>query len=154
MQRRWLLLLIIIGLALIGLGVYSVRSKPEPPHIPRVVFSKQLEVPANKLWFDTGIDVTGRHVTIKYDKGEWTNGGDNPQWSDGNGAGVSRVPDLIVPSGKVRELVGQTADGHFSVGNFLDFTGKRGKLYLSINDTEWTFKDNQGALMVTISFLE
>lgn len=147
-KSKILSLVAFVGLACVGTGLYFILGQPNPP---RVVFSKQIEVPANVMWLDTSLDVKDKTVTIKYDRGEWTNGGDNPIWSDAKGA-TPRFPDLLVQSAKIRELVGKTGEGHFSVGDYIKFSGKTGRLYLSINDVRDTFGDNAGAVMVTVSF--
>lgn len=149
-KSKLLPLVAFVGLALVGVGLYFIFR---PTYPLRVVFSKEIEVSAQTVWLDTGLDVTGRTVEIKYQRGEWTNGGDNPTWSDPKGA-TPRFPDLLVPSGKIRELVGKTNEGHFSVGANIKFSGKTGRLYLSMNDVKDTFKDNLGAVMVTVNFWE
>lgn len=156
MKSRWPPFLAFIGLALLGLGIYTQFKKSPAPETPsrRLLQTKEVEVPAKTMWFDTGLDVTGKYVDIQYLHGEWTSGGEVLKWSDGEGATVGRIGDMIVPSAKIRALVGKTDDGHFLVGNGRTFSGKRGKLFLSMNDEEGKFGDNQGALLMRVSLYQ
>lgn len=93
-------------------------------------FNKRVEVPANEMWFDTGIDVTGKTVRIEYEAGRWSNGGDQPLFADGRGA--NSWNGLIVPDAPLRSLVGKTSNRTFFVGNLYEGSIGQGKLYLSI----------------------
>lgn len=110
--------------------------------------NKQIEIPANVMWFDTGIDTTGRAVSVEYVSGEWTNGGDKPIYTDCMGSGS--WPGLIVKGAPFRSLVGKTAAGMFFVGSQHDVQNGKGHLFLSINDVPDKFDDNQGSLSVII----
>lgn len=153
----WLPIIAVIGMACLGLGVYSLFRKPtvsatspvQSPVQSSQPFSKLLEVPAVKKWFDSGIDVTGKRVSIKYVGGQWTNEvGPKAVYSDcmGNGS----WPGTIVANAPFRALVGKTDNAAFFVGCDYEVSGQRGKLYLSINDTD-TFNDNAGILTVQIT---
>jgi hypothetical protein len=118
------------------------------PNLKSSFSSKRLEIPAKQKWVDTGLDVTGKRIQIKYESGRWSNGGDRPIFSDG--AGNGRWAGLIVQTAPFRSLVGKTDSGTFYVGNNYEGSPGSGKLYLSINDTE-NFSDNIGSLFVNIS---
>jgi len=152
-MNKWLPVLALIGLACLGVGVYSLFKKPPqtpvpPPKEEHII--KQFVVPGNVMWADTGIDVTGKILTIRYVAGTWSNGGP-PElmlWSDaGGGGGWS---NLIVPGVPIRALVGKTDEGAFYVGKFHEIRGQHGHLRLSMNDTD-EFNDNKGSVTVTIS---
>src|SRR6185369_12452073 len=159
----WLPIIALIGMACLGLGVYFLFRSPTPAQIPQQSqaqpsfqsssqpSSRMLEVPATKKWFDTGIDVTDKRVTVKYIGGQWTNevGKHTPSvYSDcmGNGS----WPGTLVANAPFRALVGKTDSAAFFVGCDYEVSGQRGRLYLSINDTD-SFNDNAGILTVQIT---
>lgn len=119
----------------------ATPSKPEAA-------VKQIQIPANVMWFDTGIDTTGRVVTIEYVSGTWTNGGDKPIYTDWMGSGS--WSGLILKGAPFRSLVGKTDAGTFFVGSQYDVKNGKGHLFLSINDVPDKFADNQGSLLVII----
>jgi len=127
-------------------GISTTSLNPTKPHSMR-----QFIVPANEMWIDTGVDTTGKVVTIRYIAGTWSNGGPKDQmlWSDATGGGS--WPNLIVPGVPIRALVGKTDEGNFFVGNFHEIRDAHGHLKLSMNDTAGTFDDNQGSLTVSIT---
>jgi len=123
----------------------NTESKPTP-------IIKLIEIPAKQMWFDTGIDVTGKSVRIEYVSGKWSSGGEVILYSDGRGAGSWN--GLLVPGAPFRSLVGKTQKGSFFVGNFLEGNLGQGRLYLSINDVTPYYDDNIGSLMVRITVSE
>jgi hypothetical protein len=127
-----------------GFWSYKILT-PNPPAASR----KEIDVPASAMWFDTGIDTTGRVVRIQYMSGRWTNGGEKPIYADCMGSGS--YPGLIVPGAPFRSLVGKTENGSFFVGGDHEIKDGRGHLLLSINDQEGKFDDNQGSLTVSVS---
>jgi hypothetical protein len=117
----------------------------------RKSFSKKITIPANEMWVDTGIDVTGKRIRIEYESGQWTNMiGSNS--CDGEGKGP--YPHLTVPDAPLAALVGKTDTGSFYVGNLLEGNMGKGRLYLGLNDKADFYDDNSGALNVTVSFVE
>ncbi len=127
-------------------GISTTNLNPTKPHSTR-----QFVVPANEMWIDTGVDTTGKIITVRYIAGTWTNGGPKEKilWSDATGGGS--WPDLIVPGVPIRALVGKTDEGSFFVGSFHEIRDAHGHLKLSMNDTAGTFDDNQGSLTVSIT---
>lgn len=117
-----------------------------------VTGSHTFSVPATTLWYNTGLNVTGKHFRIRVVGGRWKN---HP--NSGYNAGEGRSPyaeknQLIVPAGDLSALVGKTNHGTFVVGNYYTGTGS-GTLYLSINDKEGYYDDNSGSLTVIVEFL-
>lgn len=124
-------------------GEYSVKIEPIQPSV------KTFQIPANVMWFDTGIDTTGKTITIRYVAGTWTNGGDIPVWADAKGSGS--WSNVIVPGAPFRSLVGKTNEGGFYVGDYHEIKNAHGHLFLSINDVADKFSDNQGSITVSIT---
>lgn len=158
-----------IGFSLLSVGVYLAFNQNQPiaqtsttntiavsspitpvknPQPTPAKISKNVTVPASVMWFDTGIDVN-QTVTIKYLNGKWTNGGDEPIWTDANGSGSWN--GVLMPSASFRELIGKVNSNVFSVGNSYEGSPGSGRLYLSINDIPSTFWDNKGQVTVNIS---
>ena len=134
----------------------SSNSTDSPPVFPKqaspkVNLSKRIEVRADKMWVDTGVDVTGKTVRIEYESGQWSNGGDDPLFADGRGA--NSWPDLLVPGAPIRSLVGKTSSGTFLIGNLREGNLGQGRLYLSINDVPNNYGDNIGSLTVIITIV-
>jgi len=137
-----LLLIIGGGLLVYGLNFSILQKSP-----------LRLEIPAGQMWVDTGVDVSGKKVRIKYEGGVWKN---YPTSSPCDGAGKAPFDEqekLIVPSGNLAALVGKTDRGSFVVGNYKEGILGTGRLYLSINDKPGTFEDNSGSLFVTVEVL-
>jgi hypothetical protein len=146
--------LLAVGLIAIGFGIYSYLKPASPKHVtPYCKVSKRIQVPANQIWFDTGVDVTGKAVCIQYETGMWTSGGDDPKYSDGN-TGTSPWPGLLVPDLPIRALVGKTDAGPFFVGNHKEGDLGSGHLYLCMNDVPGRYEDNTGSITVSIGFFE
>jgi hypothetical protein len=111
-------------------------------------------VNARTMWVDTGIDVTGKRVRIRYESGQWRN---HPTSAWNTGDGLSPYEEqhlLIVPRGALAALVGKTNKGAFPVGTSYEGAAGSGRLYLSMNDLSGYFNDNEGSLTVTVSVLE
>lgn len=109
---------------------------------------KNVVIPANVMWFDTGIDVTDG-LSLKYRSGTWTSGGEVLIWSDANGSGS--WPGLLLPNAPFRGLIGKVGSNIFFAGNGYEGKPGVGRLFLSINDKPDTFDDNQGQIEVAIS---
>lgn len=113
-------------------------------------------VPANELWFNTGVNIIkGQEVTIRATGIVNTWGGRDISNSDANG---QTTADWIcdntgcpIPGGYYGELIGKLGVGTpFRVGSSLDFTApESGTLILTIND--WTFEDNSGEFNVIVT---
>ncbi len=140
---------------LIAVTISKPAPSPTPKSTPnksqKTPFSKRIEVRANKMWVDTGIDVTDRNVRIEYESGQWRNS-PTSGWNDGNGRRpYDEQHRLIVPSADLSSLVGKTNENTFFVGNAYEGFAGSGRLYLSINDIAGYFNDNAGVLYVTVS---
>jgi hypothetical protein len=176
MLKRQILLitLLIAGVICIGIGVYSLfykqeaqiiiqevpvkvesekKEKPVDFYTKKIVFSREVTVPAKRVWFDSGIDITNKYVRIQRKSGTWSNTNNEGNiWSEGWGG--QSWGGLLVPNGGLRDLVGKTSKGMFVVGQYCEGDLGSGRLYLSMNDIEGHFNDNVGSIVVTISFLE
>ena len=116
-------------------------------------FSRQITIPANQLWFDTGIDVTAKKVKIVYISGQWSNTNERGNvWASAEGIGI--WDGLIVPTAPFLSLVGKTDNGTFQVGSRFEGKMGKGRLRLSMNDLPQHFDDNEGSLIVNITVLE
>ena len=166
-QIRLLLIgLILIGVLLLGIGLYLAFR----PHQPVIVqtnstnttavpisqqtpfkISKNITVPSNVVWYDTGIEVAENAViNINYKDGHWRN---SP--TSGFNAGEGRKPFdrqnlLLVPSAPLSSLVGKVGNNTFFVGNSYSGSPGKGTLYLAINDLPKTYNDNEGELDVLV----
>jgi hypothetical protein len=116
-----------------------------------------LEVPAKKMWFDTGLDVTNKTVQIKYESGTWSNDGVDQHFCDGEGfipeAQDFRdvIPKLLVTNAPLGALVGKTSGEPFFVGNSYEGRPGAGHLFLSINDKPDSFDDNSGSVRIVVT---
>lgn len=147
----------LIGTVFIGIGIYSVvhKSNSQPTiQIDNTQTNKiRVRVPADQMWYDTGIDVTGKFIQIQYESGMWRNAPGAPL-CDGEGkVGYEDTKKLILPSGNLSALIGKVGNKIFFVGNFYDGKPGDGELYLSLNDKEGYFYDNSGALYMNISMI-
>ncbi len=155
-----MIVLLFVGLVCLAVGLYSVLHKPQAQVLNTATLeekktsqTKRIEIPATEMWLDTGIDVDNKFVAIKYESGQWSNGGKNALWGNGEGTEGS-YPGTIVPGAPLRSLVGKTNEGSFFVGNSKEGHLGHGRLYLSINDTPKTFGDNVGFLVVNVTIME
>ena len=118
-----------------------------------------LEVPANKMWFDTGIDVTNKTVQIKYESGTWSNDGTDEHSCDGEGLIPEGqdfrdvIPKLLVTNAPLGALVGKTFGEPFFVGNSYEGHPGAGHLFLSINDKPDSFDDNSGSVKILVTLV-
>jgi hypothetical protein len=135
-------------------GGQRESSKQELP--PRTIGAvlvpagaKQVTVPANVQWFDTGLDVNGT-VRIDYLFGRWSATNDQGNvWSDGDlGQAWS---GLLVPSGGLRAMVGMVNNLPFVVGKVYYGRPGNGRLFLSMNDVVGKYDDNMGAISVLVT---
>lgn len=119
-----------------------------PP--PSKEAKQRIKIPATVMWVDTGMDITGKHVHIQYESGQWSNSnGSGNIFNDGWGSGS--WPGVIVPNAPFRSLVGKVGSTTFLVGNEYDGRPGNGTLYLSMNDKEGFYDDNVGALYVQVT---
>lgn len=113
--------------------------------------TKEVSVPAQEFWVDTGITVTkGARLTIDA-SGQWSNGGADPLTGPN---GLNRIhPGTVVASANLAELVGKVGDVKFTVGDrYSGNSPASGRLFLTINDVPGAYADNSGALSVEISY--
>lgn len=106
-------------------------------------------VNADTPWTDTGIDVTGKTVTIKRVSGCWDNGGAKPTNQCGEGLGL--YPGTIISSAAIGSLIAKTDAGNHQIGASGTVSNSRGKLKLGMNEVPGKNGDNNGALVVEIT---
>lgn len=169
-QTRLLLIgIIFLGTLLLGTGLYLAFKQDESSVVQNTAsnpvttadktntassksnkVSKNITVPANKMWYDTGIDIpNGSNVEIRYLAGKWSNtSGTGNIWTDGNGSGSWN--GLVVPNAPLRSLIAKTDSGKHSIGNNFQGNLGNGRLYLGMNDVVNTHNDNMGELEVSV----
>ncbi len=106
---------------------------------------------AKQKWFDTGIDLNQGQKFSLSAQGSWTNGGANPQWVGPSGWANVLLPKTVAPNQPLSSLVGKIGDTPVFIGeNYSGLCPQNGRLYLSINDTENDFDDNDGSVNATV----
>ena len=114
--------------------------------------NEQVEVQANVMWQDTGIQVRrGDTVKIRYITGKWSIWLDVDPLTDGNGQNGRPETCRIMPEENLGGLIGRVGDNSpFYIGNGAEiYSDYNGTLQLSINDCVG-FSDNGGALTVAV----
>ena len=161
--RRVSWVVLFVGILCVAIGLYLKFRKPSleiPPPVVRVQSnssSQSFEIPSFRKWFDTAIDVTNKRVSIEYNSGEWSNGGDTPVYCDASGIkpdkgdGTKLLPELLYRNAVLGELIAKTDDGVFAIGRKKEIKSSRGRLYLSMNDKPEAFDDNLGSIKVTVT---
>jgi Tfp pilus assembly protein PilF len=111
---------------------------------------KEVSVPAEVFWFDTGITLAkGARLTIDA-SGQWSNVGSNFVTPDGTGG---TYPGTALSSANLASLIGKIGDVKFAVGShYSGSSPASGKLFLTMNDVPGTYTDNSGALDVRITY--
>jgi hypothetical protein len=110
---------------------------------------RTLDVPANVLWVDTGVDLKEGQGLVIQASGQWSNSG--PPSKGPEGFAGYHYPGTVADA-DLAALIARIGERVFQVG--AGYRGKApasGRLYLSINDTPDTFGDNEGTLSVTIN---
>jgi hypothetical protein len=157
MRLGLFVLLLLVSLGILSFGVYSYLN-PQKPIEDKPLWKKQIEVSAKQMWVDTGVDVTDKYVRIDYTTGQWSNGGKKPGFCDGRGFDYANedykdlMSRLVAPNRALASLVAKVDEEIIFVGNSYEGKLGKGNLYLSINDRPGYFEDNEGALIVTVSF--
>jgi tetratricopeptide (TPR) repeat protein len=110
---------------------------------------KNISVPANILWVDTGLTVEKeRHLKIQA-TGMWSNVG--PPSIGPDGFANTIYPGTVLATANLGALIARVGDTMFLVGATFDGPSPAsGELFLAINDTPDTYGDNQGSLQVQI----
>jgi hypothetical protein len=119
-------------------------------------------VPANQLWFDTGVDLAqGETVKIKYTGGKWSV---SPQDLNLTATGTTRFngkPNYALPGKPAGSLIGKIGNGSsFYVGKIYELpVGQVGRLYLTANDDQGAkfgagYKDNSGSINIDIAHVK
>jgi hypothetical protein len=113
---------------------------------------KRVNVPADKIWADTGITLTiGARLNIS-SSGRWSDGGQPFRYWGPNGTG-DPWPGTILASANLDALIGKVSDTAFLVGsNYSGTSPASGRLYLSINDVPNSFSGNIGSMNVEIEY--
>ncbi len=104
-------------------------------------------VAANKPWTNTGINVTGKSVTIRYLSGSWNSVDD--QYNQ-NGSGLGVYPGTIMPNVNIGQLIAKTDKLH-AIGTAGSIKSSKGELFLGMNDIPGKYNDNHGELTVEIT---
>jgi hypothetical protein len=111
---------------------------------------KNFIIPAAQRWVDIKIELKqGQKVTIS-SRGEWTNGGGNPQQVGPSGFEGVLLNSTIAPKIPLGALIGRVNNGPtFVIGEGVTYTSPLdGFLFLSMNDDD--FSDNKGQLRVSV----
>lgn len=129
----------------------EITSTRESSTTSQRVRSVRFNVPANQTWVDTEIVVQRGEVISITAIGQWSNGGDNPQYVSANGYDFYH-PDAIESSIPFASLIGSVGNREsFEVGqNRTVAMTDSGTLYLRMNDILGSFRDNQGSIRVEI----
>jgi tetratricopeptide (TPR) repeat protein len=114
--------------------------------------TKRVSVPADAMWFDTGITLAkGAKLDIRA-SGQWSDGGLPLHYWGANGTG-NPWPGTLVASANLDALVGKIGNVTFLAGeSYSGNSPASGKLYLSMNDIPNSFPGNLGAMDVEISY--
>ncbi len=151
--KKWIWASIgILALAvIIGVGLRVLHGDISIPGFARTV---TIEIPADKLWVDTGITLkSGQTLTIKA-SGSLNIGGGDPDYYVPSPYGMfSWCGEECTLNGvQLGALIGKIDYGKpFYVGSYCNRTATTGSLYLVVNDeTSWYF-DNEGSFTVTIT---
>jgi hypothetical protein len=126
---------------------------PTPTQTPApTIETREVLVPANEMWFDTGINLTkGAQLNIRA-SGEWSDGGVPLRFWGPNGTG-DPWSGTIVPSANLDALVGRIGTTKFLVGDgYAGRSPESGNLRFSINDVPGSFSGNKGAMKVEVSY--
>jgi hypothetical protein len=119
---------------------------------PRTIETREVLVPANEMWFDTGVTLTkGAQLNLRA-SGQWSDGGVPLRFWGPNGTG-DPWPGTIVAAANLDALVGKIGTTKFVVGD--SYSGRApesGTLRLSINDTPDSFSGNKGSMRVEVSY--
>jgi hypothetical protein len=148
--------ILILMFAMGVVGVVLISSCRQSRSLRKVV----VNIPANIMWVDTGLDVTNKTIQIKYESGTWSNDGAESHFCDGEGFIPESqdfrdvLPKLLVPNAPLGALVGRTGGEPFFVGNTYEDRPGDGHLYLSINDRPDSFGDNAGSLRIVVTVLD
>jgi hypothetical protein len=154
--RRFLGLSNSVTIPLQATSSSSVSAEsPEVParqSLPNATFSKRVKVPADKMWFDTGITLArGAKLDIRA-TGQWSDAGLPLRYWGANGTGDT-WPGTIVASANLDALVGKVGNVSFLAGeSYSGNSPASGKLYLSMNDIPNGFSGNLGTMDVVISY--
>lgn len=114
--------------------------------------TKEVEVPADVMWYDTGVNLEDGKKFMIQAKGEWSFG--KALVGPLGEIGVMRR-DALFPAGDIGTLIGKVGDEVFYIGDRIEMPGgPGGRLFLSINDQPDSFRNNKGKMHVFITFPE
>jgi hypothetical protein len=124
-------------------------SKKASDALANWIETRDVTIPAQQMWVDSGITVSrGQTLNIQA-SGRWTNG-DPPFGPNGGG---HTWPGTILASADIGALIGKIENDIFFVGeNYSGRAPASGKLSLCINDVPGTFSDNSGVINAHISY--
>ncbi len=147
-NKSLIYVLIVVGILCVGLGLYLVSQKDQPPvQASPVIKSHTVKVSATSPWTSTGIDTTGKTVTIRRVSGMWNSVDDN---NDQAGEGLGYYPGTVFPQAKIGELIAKTDTGMHRVAAQTTIESK-GLLFLGMNDILGKYGDNHGELVVEVT---
>lgn len=107
-------------------------------------------ISASQKWVDVKIELKqGQNVTIS-SRGEWTNGGSNPQQVGPMGFAGVFLNSSVAPQIPLGAFIGKVNNAPpFFIGGSITYTSPSdGFLFLSMNDDD--FSDNKGQLRVSV----
>lgn len=107
---------------------------------------------ARSCWFNTGIYVNAGDTLTFNANGQWSNGGNRPQFVGPHGYGNYYHPYAESAAQPFAALLGKVSNGpSFMVGNHSTWTARRsGYVQLGMNDLPGQCYDNAGMLNVQI----
>ena len=118
-------------------------DEPKPPS------TKTVNVPANIMWFDSGIDLLENQKIMIIGEGKWSIG----KYSSGPMGTIRDCKDCIVPNAYLGTLVAKIGNEAFVVGDHMQMPSPQtGRLYFSVNDVATRFKGNRSSIKVTIVY--
>jgi hypothetical protein len=154
MAQLFLTAMLFFGGALMSISAFLIISDPKRAEASQN--RKFVTVPANKMWFDTGIDAPGnKTVDIIYQSGEWSYYSNSwysfgPDGKELRLANKKELPPLMPKEtrGKLLAKIGESSP--LACGSNCASAYSKGRLYLSINDTPGEFEENPGEITVEV----
>lgn len=123
-------------------GLYALDETKPPP-------TKSVRVPANVMWFDTGIFLKERQKFSITAEGRWWLG----KISCGPLGTVKTDQNALLSYVNLGALVAKVGDEAFIIGDRMQMPSPgTGNLYLSINAAPKKFKVNKGSLHAWITY--
>jgi hypothetical protein len=127
----------------------TITPRPSNTAIPPVT------ILANAQWVDVGVRMEANQVLVIKAGGSW-NHASGPARYNPDGMDGAYYGDAFLPEVTLGTLVAKIDENEpFRVGTYVEtVVGESGNLYLAINDTPGTYRDNQGAAVADIQVLD